>query len=198
MFSFFPNFVLSIHVKPEKMKSVRLLFMIGISMLICFACSSKASKNQPQADSTATVEIAPQVLPVSTQLLAGYFLKNTYKVNDDVDCILFPDQASFDKVLGIAKTMTNKVDKPNFEKNIVAAIALKPTKKNTEISISKAEKVNEAINIYLEQTIGEDLTYTMTPLKVFSFPKESGVSTVNFMMGAKVIKSFPLNVPATN
>ncbi len=179
------------------MKVVKLTFcLLCISMMV--ACSSKASKTETQPDSTATVEVAPQVLPVTVQTLNGYFLKNTYKLAEDTACILFADQSSFDKAFGMAKTMTNKVDKPDFDKNVVAAVALKATNTKTEIAISKAEKVDEMIHVYVEVTKGEPLTYTMQPLVLFSFPKEAGVSSVNFMMDGKVIKSFPLNVPPTN
>ncbi len=171
--------------------------LLCISMMV--ACSSKTSKKtDPQPDSTATVEVAPQVFPVTVQTLNGYFLKNTYKLAEDTSCVLFADQASFDTAFGVAKTMNNKVDKPEFDKDVVAAVAMKATKTKTEIAISKAEKVGEMINVYVEVTTGDALTYTMQPLVVFSFPKEAGINSVNFMMGGEVVKSFPLNVPATN
>lgn len=180
------------------MKSGKLFVVAVISMMLCTACSSKASKTEPQPDSTATVEAAPQVLPVTVQTLNGYFLKNTYKLSESTTCILFTDQVSLSKALGVAKTMTNKVDKPDFTKNVVAAVAMQSTQNKTEIVVSKAERIGDVITVYVEATTGEKLSYTMQPLLVFSFPKEEGVNTVNFMMGGKTIQSFPLNVPVTN
>ncbi len=172
--------------------------LLVISMMACMACTSKTSNTKPQQDTLATVEVAPQVLPVTVQMLNGYFLKNTYKLSSDTECILFTNQASFDLALGVAKTMNNKIDKPDFEKNIVAGIALKPAKQKTNIVITKAEKAGEMINVYAEVTIGEAITYTMQPFAVFCFPKEEGVNALNFIVDGKVIRSFPLNVPATN
>ncbi len=180
------------------MKTVSLLMIGCISMMMCMACSSKVSKVESQSDSIATVEAAPQVLPVTVQTLAGYFLKNTYKLSDNPTCVLFPDQASLDKALGVAKTMNNKVDKPDFNQSVVAAIAMQPTQKKTEITVGKAEKIGQVVNLYVEAAVGDNLTYTMKPLLVISFPKEADVNTVNFLMDGKVIQSFPLNAAAAN
>lgn len=166
--------------------------------LATMACTNtKKSGNDTQKDSvkleTAVITEQPAAVAVVVTPLNGYFLKNTYKFTGEADGLLFADQATFDNVLGVAKTMDNKIDAPDFGQQIVGAVALKPVQVKTDMKISKAELAGgTAVDVYVETVKGEAISYSMTPTLVFQFPKTAGVNSVNFFVNGEKVTSVPV------
>lgn len=168
------------------------LILISLALVAVACNTTKKSENKDQKDSirveTATITAQPEV--ITATLLSGYFLKNTYTFTGGADSFLFPDSAAFDKVLGIGKTMNNQITVPDFAKQTVGAIALKPTQTKTDLAILKVEKTDSStVAISYEVKTGEALSYSMTPTLVFQFPKVAGVHTVNFMRDGQIVKT---------
>lgn len=162
------------------------------------ACNStkKTENGNQQATAVAEQPATPIITaaPTAPATLSGYFLKNNYQFSNGIDFLLLPDRPTFDSYLGVAKTMNNEIDEPNFTEHVVAAIIVRPTNKKVDISISKVEQPEEhLVNIYFEAKIGETLTYTATPLLVFELPKVTGVNTINFITNGKTVQSLRLD-----
>lgn len=168
---------------------------LALTMAACNSTKKTENANGQQAN---TPEVAITEQPAasavdSVHTLSGYFLKNNYQFTNETDFLLLPDPPTFDSYLGVAKTMDNTIDKPDFAEQIVAAITMKPTNKRTDITISKIEKANNhTTNIYFEVKTGETLTYTLIPLLVFEFPKVAGIDTFNFITNGQTVQSLSL------
>lgn len=176
----------------------QLMITVCLALATMACTNTKKSGTNTQKDSvkleTATITAQPTATAtVVVTPLNGYFLKNTYTFTGEMDCLLFADQAAFDAVLGVAKTMDNKIDTPAFEQQIVGVIAQKPVRVKTDMKVSKAELIDgTTVNVYVETTKGETLTYTMTPTLVFQFPKTAGVNLVNFFVNGEKVTSVPV------
>ncbi len=160
---------------------------ITVSLLLATMACTNARKNENKTQSDPvkpdTAVVTEQTVAVVATPLNGYFLRNTYQFAGDTDYLLFPNQTAFDAVLGKAKTMGNKIDMPDFGQQIVGAITLKPVRNQTTLTLRKAEVVGgTTVDLYVESTAGEALSYTITPTLVFQFPKTAGIQAVNFYM----------------
>ncbi len=112
--------------------------------------------------------------------LQGYFIKNTVKFDDDFDFkhIVVTNQKDFDEYFGIGKTMKNKVDKVDFEKNNVIAIATKPSKKSYKIDVVYYEFDDHKLLIQYGVAKGGKNSYESSALYLATIPK--CIETVNF------------------
>ncbi|WP_142684679.1 hypothetical protein [Chitinophaga polysaccharea] len=130
---------------------IKLMFISFCAIAV--SCASSGSK--PENDSTGvgsdtTLNVAANP---SSQLevnpLSGYFLKNTITVNDSLTFWLIDNQASFDSLFGIAKTMNNTIDQPDFGTHIVVAATMPPTFYGTQIQLESASSGNADNNATL-------------------------------------------------
>ncbi len=173
----------------------QLMITVCLALATMACTNTKKSGNNVQqepAQPEAAVVTAQPVAVVATPL-NGYFLKNTYQFTGETDALLFADKEAFDAVLGIGKTMNNQIDTADFAQQIVGAVAMKPVQVKTELKISKAEQTDSTtVDLYLDATKGEAISYSMTPTLVFQFPKAAGITTVNFFANGEKVASVPV------
>ncbi len=156
--------------------------------LTCFlsACGSDPKSPEPQS-----AQPAGQEQKLEPKLLKNYFLLNSVQVKER-QCWLMSGQAEFENMFGLAKTMKNEIVIPNFDSSFVGAIAVPPSKRLTDFRITKIERSGDAANVHFEIIEGDDeLTWTSQPVQVFTFPKDQGIKTVNFIQTGVQISSFP-------
>jgi hypothetical protein len=126
-----------------------------------------------------------QPIPSSVAIvpLNNYFIKNTPALLEDVNYMAFTSPTAFYNMFGIAKTMENEVRQPNFDGQIVVAIAMKPTNRNVTIRFSKAEINGRHLNAFYTVTESNTpLSYTQTPLAVATVPKGLDVKEIQFYL----------------
>lgn len=165
------------------MKQLLLAFTL---INILAACGS--DPKSPDAQST---QPAVQEQKLEAKLLKNYFLLNSVEVKER-QCWLMSGQAEFEKMFGLAKTMRNEIITPNFDSSFVGAIAVPPARRMTDFRITKIERVGDVANVHFEIIEGDDeLTWTSQPVQVFTFPKDPGIKTVNFIQTGVQISSFP-------
>lgn len=168
------------------MKTV--LSLIAVSLLVTFtACSSSQRKVEENKETTTEVQKpAPEI--VKTKELSGYFVKNTFKSEEDVNLILMKDKTQFDDLFGVAKTMNNQIDEPDFDNNLLVAIILKSTDMDTDLKISETKKINNLFEIYATVTTGEKQTYSKVPQLIVSLPKDSSVGKIQLFVNGNQVK----------
>ncbi len=171
----------------KKIGTKAILFCLALIATSCNGCSSQKQKSA-ETSAAAVGSRAVEATPVS-----GYFLKNTYVFDGDTAFFVFGDQASFDKYMGVGRTMSNNPSVPSFAENIVAAIALKPTDVQTAVDVAGVETKGDKAVVHFEVSPGEKIGYTMTPQILFSFPKTEGLKTVEFVTGGKAVKTISLD-----
>jgi putative cell wall-binding protein len=145
------------------MKKFLLMFC---SLVVLISCNS-TKKAQEQNN-------------VSYKELRGYFLNNTYSHTDKVEFVVVNSQAEMDALLGVAKTMTNKIDVPDFSTNSVGILICQPTTSNLKLSI-KQMNVTNTLNVEaLIEEQSENNSYTSSPILVVEFPKQDASKNLNF------------------
>lgn len=173
----------------KKIGSKVILFCLALIATSCGSCSSQKQKTAESSEIPAVRGAAT----AEATLIQGYFLKNTYTFDGDMAFFVFGDQASFDNYMGAGRTMSNNPSVPSFTKNVVAAIASRPTDIKTAISVTRVEMQGDKAAVHFEVTPGEKIGYTMTPQILFSFPKTEGLKTVEFVTGGKTVKTIVLD-----
>ncbi len=129
---------------------------------------------------------------VEPRILKGYFIKNTVEGTDELQCYVFTDQPTFSQICGMATTMSDKPDIPDFNKSIVVAVTGKSTNHPTSINLVKTSRENGTLIVSVAVDASEDeLSYTLRPLTVASFDK-AGVKKVVFRKGGQDIYSVDL------
>ncbi len=149
---------------------MKLIYVLITSLLVTFsACSNKTRQAELQ---TPVVNTGQTPTPVVSQELTGFFLKNTYKQDEDVKLLLFNNETAFNEIFGIGKTMNNQITKPDFATSIVGAVTLKPTQKQTTITVEKMETIGDACHLFINIETGAGQTYTSTPVYIFAIEKD--------------------------
>ena len=172
--------------------------MILLSAFIVAAVSCNNGKKVIIADSTDTddsdTSLAIQASPNSqldVKPISGYFLKNTIQVSDSLTFWIIDNQAAFDSLFGMAKTMNNTVDKPDFGTSIVVAATMPPTYYGTEIQLASAtaDNVNNNAALHFVATGNPAKgSASMVPLWLGAVPK-TGKRTFKLFTGDNLTKT---------
>ncbi len=155
-------------------KIVLSAFVLAFSFISCKSNGKFPTEQQQTSQKTTT--------SVEFKSLSGYFARNTFVAAKDVNLLLLNTLENFDSVLGIAKTMNNKINKPDFENTLPLAIILKPTDKQTQLSIDKVSSENNILRIDAKLEQGEKQSYTMVPTLVFSVPKAADTKEIQLFI----------------
>ncbi|NML36019.1 hypothetical protein HHL17_02310 [Chitinophaga sp. G-6-1-13] len=154
----------------------RLSFSAAILLLLA-SCGSATRNNA--ADSVAVNDTALNVhadngSSLDVRPLNGYFVKNTIQVNDSLTFWLIDNPATFDSLFGVAKTMNNKIDRPDFGTQVVVAATMPSTFYGTQIQLASAtadDLTNNAEMHFVAAGQAEKNSYSITPLWMGSIPK---------------------------
>ncbi len=146
-------------IKPEGIKDIP---VVGVVYKGNFILNKKNALK-------TTKKMAGQI---SCKAINGYFAKNTVKFSNDFKHLVLTNQHDFDKFFGVAKTMKNKIDKIDFDKNMVVAIMTKPSKKSTEIEPVYCDHKGNKLTIKYKITEGKENSFSSTGLYLAEIPKK--------------------------
>lgn len=170
------------------------LFVLAVCTLATVSCANNGKKSDNDSSDDGDTALAVQASP-SSQLevkpISGYFLKNTITVNDSLTYWIIDNQASFDSLFGMAKTMNNTIDKPDFGTQLVIAATMPPTYYGTQIQLESATSDNLTNNAILHfvATANPDKSSAATvPLWLGAVPK-TGKSTFKLFTGDNLTKT---------
>ncbi len=156
------------------MKAYAFLFVSALFIASCGSTGNKAKQ------------------AVEPAILKGYFVKNTVEDTGNLQYYVFKDQSALSQICGTGATMFSKPDVPDFDKQIVVAVAGKSTDRPTTIRIVEAVVDKGALTVSVaEEVSDEELSYTMRPLTIASFAK-AGIKKVVFRKGGQDILSVDL------
>ena len=145
-----------------------LLFAVVLVLLCsCVDVSPETTGLEPGKE-VETIAEKPIV-----EKLNGYFVKNTVNFDDNYDFkhIVITNQKDFDKYFGIAKTMTNQVDKVNFAENYVIAIITRPAKISRKIDLIYCELNDDRLLIKYHIREGSKNPYAASGLYLATIPR---------------------------
>lgn len=171
----------------------RILLAIGtLAAISCNNGNKTVSDDSTAAGSDTALNVAPNTnSQLDVKPLSGYFLKNTITVNDSLTFWLIDNQTSFDSLFGMAKTMNNTIDKPDFGTQIVVAATMPPTFYGTQIQLESAlsdDANNNAILHFVATSNPDKSTASTVPLWLGAVPK-TGKSTFQLYTGDQLTKT---------
>ena len=162
----------------------RLVVLLALIALTACGGNHKTTQSDTSMDVTAAANSQLEVNPLS-----GYFVKNTIQVTDSLTFWIIDNQQSFDSIFGMAKTMTNKIDQPDFGTQLVVVATMPATYYNTRIELADAtldDDTNDATMRFTAIGNPNKGSAAITPLWLGTVPK-IGKSTFSFYNGDKLV-----------
>ena len=119
--------------------------------------------------------------PVLVSTINNYTLNPDVSFTNDVSYVISSNDEELRANFYMTKTSIGTATVPDFAKQTVVAIILKPTEKVVSIDIKKAEIKEKMLNIYYTITDTTSWkTYNHTPTMIASVPKSLAVAGVTF------------------
>jgi hypothetical protein len=131
--------------------------------------------------------LAAQPFNVLLGPLKGYFVSNKITLNKGMNYMLFTKPKMFNRYFGVAKTMSNNIHYPDFNKEWVIMLALPETRHETGIQLVHAIRAGSVLHVYYKVKKSYPLTYTITPLELALVPKMNEIKTVMYYEGRKLM-----------
>jgi hypothetical protein len=121
--------------------------------------------------------------------LENYFLSDKSILLGRVTCKVITKEKDFERIFGVAKTMSNIIERPDFATQQVIMIAMQPTNKDAKVKILSALRAGNFIEVFF--TTSKDrypMPYTTQPLSLAIVPKYKEISRIKFYEGKKLIE----------
>ncbi len=152
------------------------------TILLIFILSCIISCNpKTTSDSNSNMEVNNTPRPFEIHLVEGYFLKNTILLQDDINYMVFNTQKEFDAYFGMAKTMNNPLTSIDFTTERVAAILIASTDFLIEFTVINSILTEKGVQMTYSLTKGEKQSFLSSPLYLFKIPKDTSISSVEFI-----------------
>ncbi len=151
----------------------QILTLVVLAIILCFqSCKCKLAKEETKTSGITLTE------------LNGYFIKNTVEFTTDTMFVVLKNKADFNQYFGVAKTMSNSITKPDFEKNYIAAIVLQPSTTVRKVTLTKHHitKGTLTINYKIEEQ-NDQKSFQTSSLRLFEVPRN--IKTIEFVCGNK-------------
>lgn len=159
--------------------------------LLLMACGRNTSQTSERRVSSSDSVIQQEL---SVKPAAGYFARNDIKQNDSIACWVFETAAERDSVLGIAKTMNNVIDTPDFNKEVMAVVTLTPSSLTQELTLRSATQTDDEANLHFAIKIDTPKrTHNSAAVWVGFVPKSEGMKKINFYRGDERIETIDLD-----
>ena len=132
---------------------------------------------------------------VGTVPLYNYYVKNDVALPDEYNHRVLVDASSFDAFAGTAATMTNQVQRPDFNGQVVVAVAARPSRTWQDLRITGATIGGREMNVYYTASKGETKTFNTTAVALATVPKAKSVNTVNFYRDSVLTGTATVKIP---
>lgn len=156
------------------------LFVSLVAIIVFVSCNS-SKKSTPSR--------------IGTVSLYNYYVKNNVALPDEYNHRVFVDASSFDAFAGTAATMTNQVQRPDFNGQVVVAVAAKPARTWQDLRITGATIGGREMNVYYTASKGETKSFNTTAVALATVPKAKNVNTVNFYRDSVLTGKVPVKIP---
>jgi hypothetical protein len=172
---------------------------LGLLLLASAACNHTGKEStQDAADTVPSYDdTVNKPLPAAEEAefipLPDYSVKKNIKMPDTINYFVLSNQAQFDSLFAPQKTADNKMEVPDFTRNVVVAVMYAATPVKTDIRLLKSTLNEGSLELRFSVDRGENLSFTSTPLYLISIPRVSGEKEVKFFVNDKLIKTIPLS-----
>ena len=175
--------------------------LLGFLFFVSAACTHMKKENGQSATDSASLYNDTLSKTPSTESafipLPDYSLKRNIKMPDSINYFVLSNQAQFDSLFAPNETANNKmadnkIEVPDFTRNIVVAVMYPATPAKTDIRLLKSTLENGSLELRFSVDRGENQSFTSTPLYLVSIPRVSGEKEVKFLVNDKLVKTSPL------
>lgn len=119
----------------------------------------------------------------------NYFLKNTVKLDNGINCIVVRNKSNFNKYFGVGVANGEHVEPIDFNGHFVVAIAMQ-TKKMTDMIIERAELENGTLKlICMVHQHQEQNSHESTPIAMAAVPKDQEIKKISFYSQDRLLKT---------
>lgn len=166
--------------------------LLATSTLLALSCNSGGNKSAANGNNDTSLAVkANPVTNLEVQPINGYFVKNNIKITDSLTFLVINNRQSFDSLFGVAKTMSNTIDNPDFGTQLVIAVTMPATFYGTQIQLQSAtnnSNNNNAALHFVAKGQPEKNSFSITPLWLGAVPK-SGKSSISLYTGDHLTKT---------
>lgn len=180
----------------------RQTILLAFLLLVSAACNNTNNEDaQAAADSAAlandTMNKPPVPEPAAFIPLPDYAVKKNIRMPDTINFFVLSNQAQFDSLFAPKETADNKmadnkIETPDFTRNIVVAVMYAPTAEKTDIRLLKSTLEEASLELRFSVDRGENQSFISPPLYLISVPRVSGEKEVKFFVNEQLMKTIPL------
>ncbi|GAB6120883.1 putative periplasmic lipoprotein [Dysgonomonas termitidis] len=165
-----------------------ILSVAALSLLVSACIQNKSNdipKNDPAMETSAAGNDSQYLKDIELTDVDGYF--STKRVTAPEVMLL--NETDFDKHFHPAKTLDNVLTMIDFDTQRVGAIILPETKNAVTISLDSPYIEGRTLNIvYSIMQESSERSFTIAPVKVFTFDASLNIDSVAFLNGDSVVK----------
>lgn len=169
---------------------------LSIAGLLLFlaACGPNTSRSDEQSaakDSAnaGSVDVVMQK-DVVVRPLSGYFVNNTVKFSDSVQCWVINNAEEMRKIFGMAKTMNNTIDTIDFSQHLLAAVVLQPSDLTQSIELTRSYELDGNMDLHFAIRVDTPkTTYTKAMAWLGAIPKSDAAKHIRFFKGDRMMTS---------
>lgn len=165
-----------------------MLYFAALPLLLS-ACVHHKSNDIPKSESTIKTFLSDSesqgLKKVELTDVDGYF--STKRVTSTEVMLL--SEADFDKYFHPAKTLDNVLTTIDFDTQRTGAIIFPETKNAVTISLDSSYLKGKTLNIvYSTMQEYTERSFTITPVKIFTFDADLNIDSVAFSNGNSIVK----------
>ena len=170
---------------------IKSLIYIFTAAVLFTACSD--NQEQTETDNT-TVDQSVGKTVALTPLSSGYFLKNDVALGEGASYMVATKETSLTNNFGYGAVMGESHEHPDFDKELVLAIAVNIKGKTAEPSFTGAKLVDNDLRVFCEvKILDEQATYESTPIALSSIKRNSKIKTISFYDGNTLARRVELS-----
>jgi hypothetical protein len=122
--------------------------------------------------------------------LDRYFIGNNVVFKGSKQTWILKKEADFDKIFHPAALNGQSVEAPDFEHEVVLAIAFQPSNNSYDLKVVKIEKNARTIKVYYSKDLkAKNLSFTQNHFVIVSIRKEDFTENVKFYLVKQLSKA---------
>jgi hypothetical protein len=122
--------------------------------------------------------------------LGSYFIGNNITIKGSKQTWILKNEKDFDKIFHPAALNGQSVEAPDFEHEIVLAIAFQPSNNSYDLKVVKIEKTSNTIKVYYSIDLkAKNLSFTQSHFVAVTIPKEDFTGSVKFYLLKQLSKA---------
>lgn len=126
--------------------------------------------------------------------LINFIVRQDVHLTEEVSYWYYNNETDFRNTFTLTKSSPGLSTVPDFEKERVLAVALKPTKDIFDIKFTKIDVIGNELNVYYTKSASMGTSFLHTPFTIATIPKSGTIDHVNFFNGGTKEKVIEIDI----